>query len=76
MCGLWTRPKSNKSINFGSFRKDVFGRRTSNRKWTFCIIRQWFPLYFWASRLYDSKDSKLYEFGSVKVLPRTQTSLF
>ena len=59
----------NQSINqsIGSLSKDLFERRTSNRKWTFCKIRQWFHLNFWASRLYDSKDTKHYEFGSVKV---------
>ena len=76
LCGLWTRPIPHQSIKLGSLRKDVFERRTSNRKWTFCKIRQWFRLNFWASRLYDSKDTKHYAFGSVKVLPRTQTSLF
>ena len=56
----------NQSIN-REFKQRPFWATHVKSEWTFCKIRQWFRLNFWASRLYDSKDTKHYEFGSVKV---------
>ena len=52
----------------GSLGKDLCHRRTpTGSVFFFCKIRQWFRLNFWASRFYKSKDTKLYEFSSVKI---------
>lgn len=40
-----------------SISKEVFERRTSNRKWTFFILKQWFCPSFRANRLYKSKGT-------------------
>ena len=40
-----------------SISKEVFERRTSNRKWTFFILKQWFCPPFRANRLYKSKGT-------------------
>ena len=52
----------------GEFRQRPLSPTHTDRKWFFCKIRQWFRLNFWASRFYKSKDTKLYEFSSVKIV--------
>ena len=37
-----------------------------NRKWTFCIIEQWFGLNSSVNRLYKRKETQQYKFVSVK----------
>ena len=48
--------------------KDVFEQRTSTGSGPFFIFGRCFCPQFWTNRLYKSKNTWKYKFGSVKVL--------
>ena len=53
-------------VGIRSLRRDVFERRTSTGSGLFLTLRPWFWTNSWANRLYKSKDTRQYKFGSAK----------
>ena len=56
-----------KSAYIRELKQRCFWATDVNRKWTFCVIRQWFGWNSLVNRLYKRKETQQYKFVSAKV---------